>query len=475
MSIQLNAEAAVFVASTAHRDSSPRPLKNALAFIVVVTGIFLDSTSELAAQTLTTLHSFAETTDGDSPMGNLILSGNTLYGTTAYGGDFDVGTVFAMNTDGTGFRTIHNFSGTNEGAAPQAALTLSGNVLYGTTTYGGSWNWGTVFAVNTDGTGFTNLHSFDGQHDGGYPYSTLAFDGNTLYGTTADVLGVGAGTVFRINTDGTAFTTLYQFSGDSDGSTPWAGVILSATTLYGTTGGGGNSFAGTVFAINTDGTGFTNLYSFGGGTDGMRPNASLLFSTNGLYGTTELGGTTPTNGVIFKLNTDGTGFQTLNVFSAGSYGSLGNLIISSGILYGTSFVGASGRGTVFAINIDGTGFTNLYSFTAGKGPQLPTAGLVLSGNVLYGTTSRGGTNNNGTVFALSLPSALVPQISVSTSSAGLVISWPANAPNLVLQSTTELGPSGIWTPVSTKPVVINGVNMVTNVFSGTQQFFRLTQ
>jgi len=444
--------------------------------IALGTYICFASRGELAAQTLTTLHDFAATgADGESPLGNLILSNNTLYGTTAYGGDFDVGTVFAMNTDGTGFRTIHSFSGTNDGAVPKAALTLSGQVLYGTTVYGGSSNWGTVFAVNTDGTGFTNLHSFDGQDDGGYPYSTLVLDGNTLYGTTT--WGVGfPGTVFRINTDGSSFTNLYSFTGDSDGSTPWAGVILSGTTLYGTTGGGGNSFAGTVFAINTDGTGFTNLYSFTGGNDGERPNASLLFSTNVLYGTTELGGATPTNGVIFKLSSDGTGFKTLHIFSSGSYGSLGNLIISGGILYGTSFQGgASGFGTVFAINTDGTGFTNLYSFTKGKGPQAPTAGLLFSGNALYGTTFRGGTNNNGTVFALALRLAPAPELTLGTSSSGLVISWPANAPGFILQSTTDLGPTGSWTPVSTKPVLMNGVNIVTNAFSATQQFFRLSQ
>jgi uncharacterized repeat protein (TIGR03803 family) len=208
----------------------------------------------------------------------------------------------------------------------------------------------------------------------------------------------------------------------------------------------------------------------------LRPNASLLLTNAILYGTTLLGGPTPTNGVVFKLNTDGTGFKTLHIFNAGSYGSGGNLITSDGILYGTcSAGGASGSGTVFAINIDGTGFTNLYSFTTGKSPQVPAAGLLLSGNVLYGTTGAGGTNDNGTVFALSLPSAPAPQLIVSTSSAGVVISWPANSPSVVLQSAADLGPTGSWTPVSTKPVLINGLNVVTNTFSSTQQFFRLTQ
>src|SRR5258706_9545402 len=75
------------------------------------------------------------------------------------------------------FTTLHSFTallgpGTNsDGASPYAGLILSGNTLYGTTSDGGSSVWGTVFRVNTDGTGFTNLHSFNslsggrGRHD----------------------------------------------------------------------------------------------------------------------------------------------------------------------------------------------------------------------------------------------------------------------------------------------------------------------
>ena len=76
------------------------------------------------------------------------------------GGSSGNGTVFAVNTDGTGFTTLHSFTGGSDGADPNAGLILSGNTLYGTASHGGSSGNGTVFAVNTDGTGFTNLHSF---------------------------------------------------------------------------------------------------------------------------------------------------------------------------------------------------------------------------------------------------------------------------------------------------------------------------
>src|SRR5205085_1814751 len=124
----------------------------------------------------------------------LILSGNTLYGTADLGGSFGNGAVFAVNTDGTGFRNLHSLVG-GDGAYPFAGLILSGNTLYGTGQYSGSSGNGTVFAVNTDGTGFTTLHSFTalGQvyyttSEGANPYAGLipAGNGKTRYGTTAN-------------------------------------------------------------------------------------------------------------------------------------------------------------------------------------------------------------------------------------------------------------------------------------------------
>src|SRR5258706_11376860 len=62
------------------------------------------------------------------------------------------------------------------------------------------------------------------------------------------------------------FTTLHRFTGSitngSDGAIPYAGLISSGNILYGTAFFGGTSENGTVFAVNADGTGYTNLYSF---------------------------------------------------------------------------------------------------------------------------------------------------------------------------------------------------------------------
>ena len=122
-----------------------------------------------------------------------------------------------------------------------------------------------MFAVNTDGTGFTNLHNFTGGSDGANPYAGLILSGNTLYGT-ADYGGSSGMARCSPSTPMARVLRTCIVSGsrstNSDGANPHAGLILSGNTLYGTANQGGSSGNGTVFAVNTNGTGFTNLHSF---------------------------------------------------------------------------------------------------------------------------------------------------------------------------------------------------------------------
>ena len=148
------------------------------------------------------------------------------------------------------FTILHTFTGGSEVATPYASLALSGSTLYGTTQYGGYWGVGSVFAVNTDGSGFTNLYSCPDDLSAGYwLVCGLILSVHTLYGTTpyGGTYPDDGGTVFKLNTDGTGFTYLYDFSDynnacsiNSDGGQPLAGLILSGNTLYGTASIGGD-------------------------------------------------------------------------------------------------------------------------------------------------------------------------------------------------------------------------------------------
>jgi uncharacterized repeat protein (TIGR03803 family) len=459
------------------------------------------------AQTFRMLHHFSALTsfvgtneDGANPMAKLLLAGKTLYGTTEYGGPAGNGTIFKVDTDGTSFTVLHSFSArsngiNSDGALPQAGLILSGSTLYGTAYLGGSSNLGTVFAISTNGTGFTALHNFTGNHaftgisdDGASPQSRLALSGKTLYGTTS-VGGIGFGTVFKLNVDGTGFTNLYSFTsgllGANDGANP-NGLVLLGNSLYGTTAQGGfygfgNSGDGTIFKISTNGTGYTTLHTFTGKNDGGEPLATLILAGNALYGTSYGGGNSG-NGTVFSVNTNGTGFATLYNFTASStvpaFNSDGasphsELILSSNTLYGTTIEGGTaGYGTVFRVALNGAGFTVLHTFIEHEGNN-PWSGLVLSGDTLYGTTRVGGSFNSGTVFSISL-SATPPQLALAHAGGNVLLQWPTNSVVYTLQYTTNLA-SPLWTTNLPSPVVVNGQYTVTNPISGAQQFFRLSQ
>ena len=278
-----------------------------------------------------------------------------LNGTTYFGGLYDGGTIFKIDTSGTTLTTLHDFTGGNDSAYPRAGLIQAANGnLYGTVTGLDTFGYGTVFKIGANGSSFTTLHTFVNS-DGSTPQADMvqATDGN-LYGTTSyggvfSHCRFGCGTVFKIGTGGTSFTTLHRF--DGDGANPTAGLIQGTDgNLYGTTTGGGASGHGTIFKIDTNGSALTTLHSFAG-SEGEGPRAGLIQGTDGnLYGTTYWGG-------------------------------------------------SSGDGTIFSIDASGSAFTTLHSFVNSDGAN--PAGLIqgTDGN-LYGTTKLGGANSAGVVFRL---------------------------------------------------------------------------
>jgi uncharacterized repeat protein (TIGR03803 family) len=433
--------------------------------------------------------------DGADPQGGLILSSNILYGTASGGGSSGMGTVFALNTNGTGFKILHSFTppttNNTDGVGPGGGLAISGNMLYGAASGGGGTGGsGTIFAVNTDDTGFKTLYSFTAldyssspptNSDGANPNGGLVLSNNMLYGTTYGGGPGGVGTVFALNTNGTGFKTLYSFNGTNDGSLPAGHLVISGTTLYGTAYSGGTGYAGTVFALNTDGTGFRTLHAFKATDDGAYPSeGGLVLSSNILYGTTpNWGGAN--GGTLFALNTDGSGFGTLYSFAlspggtnSGGASPVGGLVVSSNLLYGaTAFGGGSAGGTVFALNTDGTSFRSLHSFVPFSDGGRPIGGLLVSGDTLYGAASVAGSGGagSGTVFSLSP----LPQLTLIRSGTNVVFTWLTNVTGFMLQFTTNLVSPATWTNVFPEPAVVNGQNTVTNPILGTRGFYRLSQ
>jgi uncharacterized repeat protein (TIGR03803 family) len=207
--------------------------------------------------------------DGAAPWGGLILAGGKLYGTASVGGAGGNGVIFSVDPGGANFTTLHSFTpmdsvaATNtDGAMPLGGLVLSNNTLYGTTYAGGHGGRGAIFSVQTNGLGFAVLHHFlpvdsvaGTNTDGASPCAALTLSSNVLYGT-ASAGGTGAaGTVFSLNADGSRFNAFRSFSAvasngtNRDGAFPVAPVLLLGNTVYGTAFSGGPGAAGTVFSI----------------------------------------------------------------------------------------------------------------------------------------------------------------------------------------------------------------------------------
>jgi len=365
------------------------------------------------------LHTFT-TGDGSYPVAGLIAdpSGN-LYGTTRYGGANGQGTVFELtNSKGVWNETIlYSFAGGDDGASPSGSVVFdtAGN-LYGTTRLGGPDNDGTVFKLaRVNGEWKESvLYSFTGGNDGGSPQAALTIVGNALIGTTPGGGANGNGTVFGLRMVNGQWQeeVLYSFvGGSSDGAYPYSTLILDkAGNIYGTTESGGPNQAGSVFELSQSGSKWNEkvLYFFTGNLDGGSVNAGVIFDKAGnLYGTTTSGGNY-NSGTIFELtNSNGTWKESvLYNFTGGNDGGFpydAPVLDQNGNLFGTTFNGGLyGYGTVFQLTPSAGAWTEtvLHTFAAGSDGALPLASVLIYKNGLFGVTTEGGSNSTGVVFSV---------------------------------------------------------------------------
>lgn len=272
------------------------------------------------------LHVFKGGADGSMPDGTLLMdaSGN-LYGTTSEGGSGGAttcivanvpvycGTVFRLSPPAPGKKAwaetiLYSFvGGANDAAAPRAALIANANgTLFGTTQYGGPFDFGTVFSLappaGGQGKWTESVLLFFPAGAGVAPQCPLLMDNaGTLYGTSNE-------SVFSVASNG-QYNVLHHFQGP-DGAYPgYAGLIMDASfNLYSTTSAGGvNSNNGTIFEMTPPSGGQgawtqTVLHTFAGNPgDGQTPYAPVIMDRTGtLYGTTYDGGTS-NFGAVFKF------------------------------------------------------------------------------------------------------------------------------------------------------------------------------
>jgi uncharacterized repeat protein (TIGR03803 family) len=317
---------------------------------------------------VTVLHEFTGGTDGASPQGRLVMdkAGN-FYGTTTAGGVSNAGTVFKVTRKGIE-TVLYSFAGKPDGANPVAGLAIdSAGNLYGTTTAGGANGKGTVFKLaipTVSGGEWTEevLYSFGKSADGTIPLAGVTFDASgNLYGTTSAGGTYSYGTVFQLTPSGSAWaeTILHHFALKSDGGVPYAGLVLGSDgNLYGATtegGEGGQNGGGTIFELShkSGSWTFSELYGLSGwGISGSYRN--LLLVNDKIYATTHCDGPASA-GTVYELTHSGSAwtYNPLYNFTGGSDGlfSISNLAADkNGNLYGTTLLGgAHGFGVAFKV------------------------------------------------------------------------------------------------------------------------------
>jgi uncharacterized repeat protein (TIGR03803 family) len=333
--------------------------------------------------------------DGETPYGGLIKTNGLLWGTTRFGGANGYGAIYSISTTG-GYTEVHDFS-QSEGQHPLGTLLYKQGYLWGST-YGNGGNfYGTIFRSTLAG-GVTLLHDFVGI-DGEFTNTRLTKVEGKYFGVATFGGNMGYGTIFAWSQNN-GLNPWYEFFGGTDGEYPGPGLTQIGAYLYGTTRQGGAYGQGTIFKISISGA-YSKIYDFqGGSVDGAIPYADLTNINGTLYGTT-MGGGPGSVGTVFSVTT--AGIETmLYGFQGGSDGSdpVAPPILVGADLYGTTESGGtSDFGTIYSIPVGGGPDTVRHSFSGQPADgRLPTAGLLLSGSHVYGTTAYGGTNDLGTVF-----------------------------------------------------------------------------
>lgn len=385
-----------------------------------------DRSAEPAAKSaLTVLWSFGSAPDGSAPAGAVIVdNAGNVFGTTIRGGSSNDGAVFEIKPPKKGKvwteSILHSFDGTDGTYGAGAVEDASGNLFVSASQGGSGYNDGTVMELSPSGGSYaeTGVFSFN-YTDGAGPLAAVLESG-TLYTATQGGGTHSSGAIVALTGSGLNETDLYNFTGGSDGNTPFAGLVADSTgALYGTTGAGGTAQLGNVFKFVPNGSGGGTesvLWSFVGNNGGAYPRGGVVLDGSGnIYGTTfytnAQGSGNPGAGIVFKLTPNGSTYteSILHAFSPGKSGEDGagptaGLTLVGSMLYGTTTYGGTKKkaqgGTVFQVSTSGTNYAVLHSFEGSDGSD-PTSPLSASGEYLYGTTFAGG-SGHGVVFRLPL-------------------------------------------------------------------------
>ncbi len=308
-----------------------------------------------------------------------------FWGLTQASGDNNKGTIYKVDSSGSTSTVVYSFI---DGDKPTGSLLLASNgKLYGSTSFGGSDDYGIIFSIDPITEVFTKHWDLTPTTGGRTRGSLMQASNGMLYMTTYEGGMNGKGTILELDPSTNNLIIRHHFGATaSDPTNPMAGELieLSNGMLYGTTRFGGNNDDGTIYEYDLSTHTVTKIHDFSSASNGAHPFSSLTLASNGLvYGLTYEGG--PTNGgVLFAYDVAVDTFQVQEYFSnAGTVGTKPQAALieaADGLLYGTT----SNGGYLFAFDTQTKDVTGINSVGDTRGTMLEAS----NGN-LYGTTYTG--------------------------------------------------------------------------------------
>lgn len=329
-----------------------------------------------------------------------------LYGMTSGGGALNAGVIFQYDLNTSTYTKKYDFlNGTTGGGVPMGSLLKASNgLLYGMTSQGGAFGYGTIFSFDPVSSVYSELFEFDSGSLGSIPYGSLIQAPNgRLYGMTSGEGGNFYGNIFEFDISSGDLNGMLALSSSNTGSAPF-GSFIQATdgNLYGMTSTGGLDY-GVIFQFTYSPINYLNIFEFDFSTTGSGPKGNLLQTTDGkFYGMTNGGGANAL-GVLFQFDLGTSTYTKILDFDNTTNGGnpFGELIQSSnGILYGmTSTGGTNSVGVLFQYSPTTSTYTKKFDFDGTAKGSTPYGSLkqASDGN-LYGMTSMGGSNDMGVLF-----------------------------------------------------------------------------
>jgi uncharacterized repeat protein (TIGR03803 family) len=435
---------------------SSRPLS--LRSLLIAALLFIPAALSAQTATLALYYDVSNSgSDGTNPYGGVIqASDGNIYGVNQYGASAGDGTLFRITSQSPyTFQVLHTFTGsTTDGAVPNALIELPDGNLYGTTSYGGVNNRGTIFKFNPATSKFTLLYSFANKtSDGDNPYGHIIFDGTYIYGTTYanDSDATSFGTLWKYKPDlgsgssGPTVLLLFDNATNADfGEQPWDGVTDVDGVLYGTSFQGSGFTCGALFSSAITGTDNQVLHIFTNGLDGCGPLASVKYWSDGyLYGTTNQ--YQDANTLFGSVYHSGTSPNTLTFntsFSSAAYPDGDVAFDGSGNLLFVNANGGTNNTGEFEFMTPAPAepnspnpVTTLYSFPASGTPGIAPTTVPFIDNqgrvwidLYYGGASKG----YGGIAAFNVSTVTAPPIKLTATPASVVagasskIAWSVN-------------------------------------------------